>query len=882
LTPAQGYGTIDGVEVSNKVYLFEYALKIKETGRIFLMGKLARRGLAVLLATTLLCGVAVPASAWNASSPTTEHIQTLKAAEYIYDLIIWGGNRPSGTVVVSEELDRLSQYTTEVVSSASQYDKAMSDNAGTAKLIDGMIYASSLATDAAFIVGAFATGDIIGGVVSAVSAVANRIFDIVSIFTGTPKTKVLDFLWSEAKHGWSLINTSELTTAAINFDYSHNDDYEVAKEFVQAYQNIQLGLAALRMGRDVFSDEVTRDRYDEMVISNFNSITSNLIGEIEYFGTIYEMASSGTELANATIEYSEAWSDYYASLADEIDNRHFSAYVDEIDSINKETQAYLTVLNPNHAYEDMRMSCAHSFHYASWRSTSMYTTDSFQGGLSTELMTYLYPGAECGASGWQYESCRFCLGKRLRVASFSSHNYTSYYSTEPTGEKYLFCLNCGRKRYLTAQELATGNYGDIPPRTVTLYANDGTGRYATITKNYTKTGYSYRIMDSRGYKKEDWRGQLTELGGSYTNNFSYNGIACDAFAFLFSTDGVRLLQVWNTNLIMSDEFHGGLSYNIVDGLHPTANTSYYLSKGHFDAFYRNPNYSRCWLGLASMPNSQSPDIYSRYVDNFPYDLNFEDLPGAMYVVWDSFNSFSYQYDNIAHITSLQTKETLFGTIYSDRVYVTTWDKAKEAPAITLGAATFSAGTNQGSFSLSKAGKSDNLRLVGFSDSPASSNISHLVGEKVTAQSGNYRKYNCVWAEGYFDFVVSPNNTMIGRSTRKTISLDGVSVFDIASVSAVFQDGETQKTVNSWNSHNGEIELYVYPDNYSVARMTSVSAIYTVTLKDGRSLQRWGEVDLLPGAPAPERGIFGTNAKWYGEWWHYLLFFLCFGFIWMWF
>jgi hypothetical protein len=31
-----------------------------------------------------------------------------------------------------------------------------------------------------------------------------------------------------------------------------------------------------------------------------------------------------------------------------------------------------------------------------------------------------------------------------------------------------------------------------------------------------------------------------------------------------------------------------------------------------------------------------------------------------------------------------------------------------------------------------------------------------------------------------------------------------------------------------------------------------------------------------------KGIFGTNAKWYGAWWHYLLFFLCFGFVWMWF
>jgi len=29
------------------------------------------------------------------------------------------------------------------------------------------------------------------------------------------------------------------------------------------------------------------------------------------------------------------------------------------------------------------------------------------------------------------------------------------------------------------------------------------------------------------------------------------------------------------------------------------------------------------------------------------------------------------------------------------------------------------------------------------------------------------------------------------------------------------------------------------------------------------------------------GIFGTSARWYGEWWHYVLFFLSFGWIWMW-
>ena len=33
---------------------------------------------------------------------------------------------------------------------------------------------------------------------------------------------------------------------------------------------------------------------------------------------------------------------------------------------------------------------------------------------------------------------------------------------------------------------------------------------------------------------------------------------------------------------------------------------------------------------------------------------------------------------------------------------------------------------------------------------------------------------------------------------------------------------------------------------------------------------------------PAKGIFGTNAKWNGAWWHYVLFFIGFGFIWMWF
>ena len=38
---------------------------------------------------------------------------------------------------------------------------------------------------------------------------------------------------------------------------------------------------------------------------------------------------------------------------------------------------------------------------------------------------------------------------------------------------------------------------------------------------------------------------------------------------------------------------------------------------------------------------------------------------------------------------------------------------------------------------------------------------------------------------------------------------------------------------------------------------------------------------ITGTDNPTKGIFGTNPKWYGAWWHYILFFIGFGFIWMW-
>jgi Leucine-rich repeat (LRR) protein len=42
---------------------------------------------------------------------------------------------------------------------------------------------------------------------------------------------------------------------------------------------------------------------------------------------------------------------------------------------------------------------------------------------------------------------------------------------------------------------------------------------------------------------------------------------------------------------------------------------------------------------------------------------------------------------------------------------------------------------------------------------------------------------------------------------------------------------------------------------------------------------WGSVNFR--FDPQNKGIFGTNPR-YNQWWAYILFFLCFGFIWMWF
>ena len=70
-----------------------------------------------------------------------------------------------------------------------------------------------------------------------------------------------------------------------------------------------------------------------------------------------------------------------------------------------------------------------------------------------------------------------------------------------------------------------------------------------------------------------------------------------------------------------------------------------------------------------------------------------------------------------------------------------------------------------------------------------------------------------------------------------------------------------KVFDKWSATSG-----------TIANSTSASTTFTMPT---------GAATVTATFKDVPKGIFGTNAKWYGAWWHYLLFFFCFGFIWMW-
>jgi len=125
------------------------------------------------------------------------------------------------------------------------------------------------------------------------------------------------------------------------------------------------------------------------------------------------------------------------------------------------------------------------------------------------------------------------------------------------------------------------------------------------------------------------------------------------------------------------------------------------------------------------------------------------------------------------------------------------------------------------------------------------------------------------------------------------------VGDIMNIDAMNQNvtatGQVVSCTLTLNPNNGNISptSVTQAQNTTYSLPTPTRSGYTFmgwTLSGGGSLNGGvytfgtsnGTVTAQWTANTSAKGIFGTNAKWYGAWWHYLLFFFCFGFIWMWF
>ena len=79
-----------------------------------------------------------------------------------------------------------------------------------------------------------------------------------------------------------------------------------------------------------------------------------------------------------------------------------------------------------------------------------------------------------------------------------------------------------------------------------------------------------------------------------------------------------------------------------------------------------------------------------------------------------------------------------------------------------------------------------------------------------------------------------------------------------------------KVFDKWTTSDGVI----------FANASATTTTFTMPAKNISVTATYKDSSSSPSPP--DKGIFGTNPKWYGAWWHYLLFFIGFGFIWMWF
>ena len=101
------------------------------------------------------------------------------------------------------------------------------------------------------------------------------------------------------------------------------------------------------------------------------------------------------------------------------------------------------------------------------------------------------------------------------------------------------------------------------------------------------------------------------------------------------------------------------------------------------------------------------------------------------------------------------------------------------------------------------------------------------------------------------------------------TIDAATAAKIAQIEAVTNGlNEAGYTAASWQALQAAISDAVA----AAGTAATPEALGAVAVPDTGTLVR------IP----PPKGIFGTNPRWYGAWWHYILFFIGFGFIWMWF
>jgi len=94
----------------------------------------------------------------------------------------------------------------------------------------------------------------------------------------------------------------------------------------------------------------------------------------------------------------------------------------------------------------------------------------------------------------------------------------------------------------------------------------------------------------------------------------------------------------------------------------------------------------------------------------------------------------------------------------------------------------------------------------------------------------------------------------------------------------FSEGVTV-TITANVAYSGEVfDKWITDDGVTFANASSATTTFAMPAKDVTVTATYKET----GGSTPSKGIFGTDAKWHGAWWHYILFFAGFGWIWMWF